>query len=317
MERDIKKGMLKGGFKVTPTVPPQQEPASTNVHGTEDSSSTPSTTTDECNMAEIQCERGRCYSHLHRLDQYLGQRSYGPNTGPYLSYMDNVYTSTCCMTTIPESSKYNKRCIATWPRACLTIFDIKLVKSAIDGPTPESPKSRPRPTDTDMPSYDEVMRDPAAYGMPITITLAAGPEDPNGSSSTSSDDGWPFFGSNWELERARDDERRYSGHYRPPPPCPMHHLGVARYDGFPGSHGHLGPPGLLGYDGPMRTIRTSWTPQRPWTARTTQRTGNPRASRTCRTSWTQRIHRSSCWRTTNQWPPCTSRKYYLRYLHPW
>ena len=62
-----------------------------------------------------------------------------------------------------------------------------LVKPAIDRPTPESPESRPRPIDTDLPSYDEVMRDPTAYGMPITIILAAeGPEDPDGSSSTSS-----------------------------------------------------------------------------------------------------------------------------------
>ena len=75
----------------------------------------------------------------------------------------------------------------------------RLVKPTIDGPTPENQESRPRPIDTDLPSYDEVMRDPAAYGTPITTTLAVEePEDLNGSSSTSSsDNGQPLFGSNW------------------------------------------------------------------------------------------------------------------------
>ena len=53
-EEEHQEGNVEGRFQSHPTAPPQQEPVPTNVHSTEDSSSVPSTTTDEHNMAEIQ-----------------------------------------------------------------------------------------------------------------------------------------------------------------------------------------------------------------------------------------------------------------------
>ena len=120
------------------------------------------------------------------------------------------------------------------------------------------------------------------------------------------------FGSNWRSERPRDDEGRFSDHYQLPPPYPMHHLGSSQIWQFPEI---------------IWTSRTPWTPGVRWTSSTTRtaqrgRTtrssqtiqttqtpglpgggppgrgpprppGTPRISRTCRTLWTQRIHRSS------------------------
>ena len=67
---------------------PQNQPPERSKSST--SSLNEERTNNSTPLMQLQRERARHHYELHRLDQRVGERLYGPGTGPYMSYMDDV-----------------------------------------------------------------------------------------------------------------------------------------------------------------------------------------------------------------------------------
>ena len=67
---------------------PQNQPPERSESST--SNLTEERTNNSTPLMQLQRERARHHYELHRLDQRVGERLYGPRTGPYMSYMDDV-----------------------------------------------------------------------------------------------------------------------------------------------------------------------------------------------------------------------------------
>ena len=219
--------------------------------------------------------------------------------GPYLSYMDDVIP-VCAVWPPSQEVQNTKREVLQHGQEQAQQFLIeRLVKLFIDGPTPESPESRPKPIDTDLPSYDEVLKRSYSiwndYNCYISsrriwmIPMALHPHH-----QVMMDDHFLDPIGDWEYPEMMKEGIQVITKL---PSCLMHHPGAARYSSFPGitwtSRIHQdcpGPPGV------SQTPRTTWTApeeedhkdfqtiQRLWPTRTRARWRTIQTSRTTRTS---------------------------------